>query len=264
MKTMITWIVGGLLLVWVIIRRNLKNGKIKGYPLGMPRGTIRALITVMIVTFPFNNLITATEIPRGISSAIFILIAFYFQGRKSGGGYKNSVEKVVDKLKNINEKNRIKEKHPLYLPKYTVRVSLILILILFTYFNVTGPFVTFQSTDTIIDILLIIILFIFGSFFRKIGIIREKKRILIKIKKMENYKTLSKNEIFEKITPDKVKPWIIRSKNLLSVFTLTVVVTSLIFYTIDFAGYIMPIPFYNISIRGGMLLIIDIYYGFRD
>lgn len=261
---MITWIAGGLLLVWVIIRRNFKKGKIEGYPLGMPRGTIRALITVIIVTFPFNYLLSATEIPRGISSAIFILIAFYFQSRKSRGGVKNSVEEAVDELMNMNEEIRIKEKHPLYLPKYTVRTSLILILILFTYFNVTGPLVTFQSTDTIIDILLIIILFIFGSFFRKIGIIREKKRILIKIKKIDNYKTLSKNEIFEKITPDKVKPWIIRTKNFLSIFTLAVVITSLIFYTINFAGYILPIPFYNISIRGGMLLIIDIYYGFRD
>lgn len=42
---MITWILGIILIIWVIIKRYGKEGKIKGEPLGMPRGTIRALNT---------------------------------------------------------------------------------------------------------------------------------------------------------------------------------------------------------------------------
>lgn len=51
---MITWILGGIITVWLILRRFGKDGKIEGEPLGMPRGTVRALITILIVAFPFN------------------------------------------------------------------------------------------------------------------------------------------------------------------------------------------------------------------
>lgn len=53
---MITWILGGIILFWILLNRFSQDGKIKGQPLGMPRGTVRALITIMIVAFPFGYL----------------------------------------------------------------------------------------------------------------------------------------------------------------------------------------------------------------
>ena len=66
---MITWILGIILVIWVIIKRSGKEGKIKGEPLGMPRGTIRALNTLLIVTIPFNYLLLSQEIPGMITNA---------------------------------------------------------------------------------------------------------------------------------------------------------------------------------------------------
>ena len=49
-----------------------KEGKIEGDPLSLPRGTIRALITLLIVSFPLNNLIQGKEIPPIIINAVSI------------------------------------------------------------------------------------------------------------------------------------------------------------------------------------------------
>ncbi|MBY8989230.1 MAG: hypothetical protein KGD58_00620 [Candidatus Lokiarchaeota archaeon] len=51
---MITWILLLILSIWILANRFSQNGKVAGYPLGMPRGTVRALITIMIVAFPFG------------------------------------------------------------------------------------------------------------------------------------------------------------------------------------------------------------------
>ena len=96
---MITWILGIILIIWVIIKRCGKEGKIKGEPLGMPRGTVRALNTLLIVTIPFNYLLSGEEIPGMITNAILILMAFYFQTRKSG---KEKLKRIVKYVKTQN------------------------------------------------------------------------------------------------------------------------------------------------------------------
>ena len=44
----------------------------------MPRGTVRAFITLLVITFPLIYLINGEEIPRLIVNAIFVFTAFYF------------------------------------------------------------------------------------------------------------------------------------------------------------------------------------------
>ena len=80
---MITWILGGILFIWIIANRFSQYGKIEGEPLGMPRGTVRALITLMIVSFPIGYLLTGETIPSLIINTIFIVVAFYFEARRS-------------------------------------------------------------------------------------------------------------------------------------------------------------------------------------
>ncbi|MHA1414356.1 MAG: hypothetical protein ACTSO4_17295, partial [Promethearchaeota archaeon] len=79
---MISWILGGILFLWCLINRFSKNGKIESEPLEMPRGTVRALITIIIVSFPLNYLIIDKAVPSPITNAIFVLVAFYFDARK--------------------------------------------------------------------------------------------------------------------------------------------------------------------------------------
>ena len=76
---MITWILGIALIIFVLIRRFGKDGRIEGYPLGMPRGTVRAIITLMIVLFPFTYIIWPAQIPSEVVNTIFILVAFYMK-----------------------------------------------------------------------------------------------------------------------------------------------------------------------------------------
>jgi len=66
----------------VLVKRFREDGRVSGYPLGMPRGTVRAYIAIIVVAFPFNYLIVNQEIPRVVTSAIFILVAFYFETRR--------------------------------------------------------------------------------------------------------------------------------------------------------------------------------------
>ena len=80
---MISWILGLIIAIWCLIKRFKKDGRVSGYPLGMPRGTVRAYIAIIVVAFPFNYLIVNQEIPRVVTSAIFILVAFYFETRKT-------------------------------------------------------------------------------------------------------------------------------------------------------------------------------------
>ena len=78
--------------------------------------------------FPYSYLIDGEEIPGIFVNAIFILIAFYFEARKSE---KEKLERIIKEIKTpqeviIEEK---KQKYPLYLPKYSVRILLLMIFL---------------------------------------------------------------------------------------------------------------------------------------
>jgi len=260
---MITWILGIILIIWVIIKRRGKEGKIKGEPLGMPRGTIRALNTLLIVTIPFNYLFLGEEIPGMITNAIFILMAFYFQTRKSG---KEKLKRVVKYVKNpeLLDKEEEPPKHPLYLPKFTVRISLVVILSAIIVINYLGPNVSFETTNTLLDILIIISSYIVGAFFRNISVSREKKRLKKQIEEIENYKNLSKYEIIEKLI-DQEPTWLKqKSRNVLSLITLATVIASLLLFTFNWDYTFQILTLFTVSLREALLLVINVYYGFRD
>ena len=118
---MISWILGIILIIYVWIRRFSKGGRVEGFPLGMPRGTVRAIITLMIVAFPFNyispfNFIFGeTEIPAGIVNSIFILVAFYFEARKTEDTRLKLLKEIRKPLLAKEEKRKLRK--PLYLPR---------------------------------------------------------------------------------------------------------------------------------------------------
>jgi len=259
---MITWILGGILIVWCIIRRLGRDGKVEGQPLGMPRGTVRAWITILIVSFPFNYLLLGQQIPGLITNAIFIVVAFYFEARR---GSKDKL-RIIEEIKYPDETKVAaqKEKKPLYLPKFSVRIIIISILASILITNTLGPNVPFEITNTLVDLLIIIFLFIIGSFFRVIKNSKEKNRLTNQIKSIENYISLSEYEILENIEKREPSWWEQKSKNLLSLLILAAVITALLCYTIAWDLVISVLPFYDFSLRETLLLLISVYYGFRD
>ena len=263
---MITWILASLLIVWCIIKRFGKDGKIEGQPLGMPRGSVRALITLLIITFPFIYLIRGEAIPRLIINAIFILVAFYFQARKSSS---DKLKRIIEEAKNPEKfkegKKKVKKHHPLYLPRYSVRILLVTILTVIFIINTIGPNVPFESTTTtLFDLLIIICLFMIGGIFRSIMNSRERKKIIHKIENMKDYLSLSIYEIHENLMVLKPGWWKRKRDSVLSLLTLTSVIIALLCFTIEWDYIIFTLPFYEFTLREILLLLINVYYGWRE
>jgi len=117
---MITWILGIILLVYVLFKRFSKDGRVEGYPLGMPRGTIRAIITIMIVLFPFTYIIWDAPIKSEIVNTVFILVAFYFEARKGKDNRLKIIADIKNPEKAIDKKKKINR---FICPKYIFRVN---------------------------------------------------------------------------------------------------------------------------------------------
>ena len=227
----------------------------------MPRGTVRALITIMIVSFPLGYLITQETIPPLIVNAIFIVVAFYFEARRSSH---EKLKQIVNEVKSSEQvsKNLIDSKKPLYLPKYTVRFSLVVILVLIQVMIVIQPSIIFETTNSLADILLIVGFFIIGAFFRSVASSREKKKIKTQIENMDA--SLSDVDIIEKLMLNEQSWWRRKGKNVLSVVMLAVITTGLLFYTFDLDYMVFSSKYYTLTLQGMLLLFVNVYYGFRD
>ena len=227
----------------------------------MPRGTVRAIITLMVVASPFNCLLFASTIPVEISNALFILVAFYFEARKSGAD-KLKVIREVRKPDKYKEK-RLNEKFPLYFPQYTVRTLLAILLVTVYVFNLLGLNVSIESSNTIFEILTIITLYFIGNIFRTISVSREKEQLKKEILKIEDYQSLSKHVLYAKLMDLNLEKSRNAWKNLFSIITFIAITTSLMLYTLDL-NLTIPIISWNISLRHVLLLLINVYYGFRE
>jgi hypothetical protein len=254
---MITWILGIFILVYVLYKRFSKDGRVEGYPLGMPRGTVRAIITVMIVLFPFTYIIWNTQIPSEVVNTIFILVAFYFEARKGEDNRLKFITEIKNPEKVAEERKTIK---PLYLPKYTVRISLMLILVVYYLIDMFVQNISLELTNTLIDILVIAILYFIGTFFRAISQIWSKKKLKVQIEAIPNYKELSKYDILEKLNESKRGGVNNIGKSIFSITVFIAVTVALFLFTIkiDFTLIL------SVSLRKALLLLINLYYGFRD
>ena len=255
---MITWILGIALIIFVLIRRFGKDGRVEGYPLGMPRGTVRAIITIMVVSFPFTYIIDNTQIPSEIVNTIFILVAFYFEARKGEDNRLKVIEEIKDtELVSEEKKKTIK---PLYLPRYTVRIFLMILLISFYLIDIFIQHISLELTNTLVDILVIAILYFIGTFFRALVQIFQKNKLKEQIEEIPNYKDLSKYDILEKLDEQKRGGMNNVGKSLFSIIIFIAVTAALFLFTFDIDFTLI----FNISLRRALLLLINLYYGFRD
>jgi hypothetical protein len=265
---MISWILGIILISYVLIRRFAKNGRIEGFPLGMPRGTVRAIITLMIVSIvlsyipPFNFISGETIIPAEIVNTIFILVAFYFEARKGGDERLKLLKEIRKPLKAAEEKK--KEKKPLYLPKYSVRISLMVLLLIYFIIDIFYPTsLNLEIQNTLIDILLIAILYFIGTFFRAIGLKTQKKKLKEQLEKIPNYQELSKYDILERLDQENKGKSGNFWKSFFSITVFITVVISLFLFTINL-DFVIPLIVTTVSLRRALLLLTNLYFGFRD
>jgi len=258
---MISFILLGIFGTWVLINRFSEGGKVEGHPLGMPRGTVRALSTIMIVAFPFGYILFRDDIPSLIVNVIFVVVAFYFEARRSE---REKIRQIVDEIKrpDIIIEDSKKEKKPLYLPKYSVRILLVLMLTITLLTNYFGPQVQFEVTNTIFDLLIIVTLFIIGASIRSIINSRERKRLRGKIANMDA--SLTEVEIIEKLMLEETSWWKKKGRNIISIVMFIIVVSSLICFTFTWDLIIFDLPDYTLTLVGFLLLLINAYYGFRD
>jgi uncharacterized integral membrane protein len=255
---MITWILGIVLIIFVLINRFGKDGRVQGHPLGMPRGTVRAIITLMVVSFPFTYIIANSQIPSEIVNTIFILVAFYFEARKGEDSRLKIIEGVKDTDEVSEEKRRTKK--PLYLPKYSVRILLMILLIVFYLIDVFVQPISLELTNTLIDILVIAVLYFIGTFFRELVKIFQKNKLKDQIKEIPNYLELSKYDILEKLDEQKRGGITNVGKSLFSIIVFFAVTTALFLFTVNIDFTLI----FNVSLRRVLLLLINLYYGFRD
>ena len=89
-------------------------------PLGLPRGSIRALMTLLIVAVVIVQLVRGQEVELLWAETLMIALAHYFTSRRS----LNLPPDVVRRL--AAEGHVETEANPLFLPRYSIRVILVL------------------------------------------------------------------------------------------------------------------------------------------
>jgi uncharacterized protein YneF (UPF0154 family) len=245
-------IVAVILFIWVFFMRFIKKNKVDDAPLGLPKGTIRATLSLYLITFAFGYLLVSEPIPSIIISSVFVVMAFYFEKRSD----KRTTEEMFKKIKNPEKIAKIWK--PLYLPKYSVRITLLTILTTMIIYNKLGPDLVFVSSTTLLDLFVIIVLFIFGMIIGGIGTLWKKRRLKKYIKSNPN---ISLDSLLEKF-PDEEDSSNTKGNSLMSMLTYVAIVTSIVFFIIDF-DWTYDLILFTFSLRQTLMFMLNVYFGFR-
>jgi hypothetical protein len=126
-------------------------------PLGLPRGSIRALLTLLIVAVVISQLIRGQEVQLLWTETLMIALAHYFASRRF-------IRLPPDVIKRLVAEGHIElEARPLYLPSYSIRVLLI------TAFALTGVYLFRQGRlfeQQSLSILGVVFAYLLGVFAR--------------------------------------------------------------------------------------------------
>ncbi len=87
-------------------------------PLGLPKGSIRALLTLLIVAVVIAQLVRGREVEVLWTETLMIALAHYFASRRF-------ITLPPEVVRRLTDEGRLElESHPLYLPRYTIRIVL--------------------------------------------------------------------------------------------------------------------------------------------
>lgn len=89
-------------------------------PLGLPSGSVRALLTVLIVAVVLVQVARGQEVEPLWTETLMIAVAHYFTSRRF-------IRLAPDEIRRLEAEGQIEvESHPLYLPRHTIRAVLML------------------------------------------------------------------------------------------------------------------------------------------
>lgn len=89
-------------------------------PLGLPSGSVRALLTLLIVAVVIVQMIRGKDVELLWTETLMIALAHYFTSRRF-------IKLPPDMIRRLTEEGRIEsESYPLYLPRWSIRGILIL------------------------------------------------------------------------------------------------------------------------------------------
>ena len=92
-------------------------------PLGLPSGSVRALLTLLIVAVVITQVVRGREVEPLWTETLMIALAHYFTSRRF-------INLAPDVMRRLETEGRVEaEAHPLYLPRHTVRALLILVFV---------------------------------------------------------------------------------------------------------------------------------------
>ncbi|MBN2157213.1 MAG: hypothetical protein JW776_14305 [Candidatus Lokiarchaeota archaeon] len=265
---MITWLLAVFLLLWIFEERLLKKKNVVGVPLGLPEGTVRACIALLIVTFPLNQLILYELFPslfpitiqQWYISTLFVVVAFYFEARAFEKSIPQLLKEIKDPAKYVQTRNEL----PLYFPRFTVRIilfSLLILTVVLTGLGVFSETLEFSSTNTITELIFIVFFFIIGLIFRRIHQKQLKRKIQTRLREHEG----THEELIEILEEQERKIGRV-TEGFLAILMLSVLIIVLIFYTINWNRDLFFIPLVNVqvSLRMGMILLFNLYFGYRQ
>ncbi|MHA1733488.1 MAG: hypothetical protein ACTSU5_16185 [Promethearchaeota archaeon] len=256
---MLTYILGVALAIWLFYKRKVKGVKVEGPPLGLPAGTIRAYLSILIIAFPFNYLtITNSDIPGTIATAIFVVVAFYFGRRMKS----KSVEEIVREIKHPDDLTLKKkaDELPMYFPKYTVRLILVSLIVSFAVVNSLTLSRDLVQTNTSFDLLVTIAFFVLGTIARGVVQANLKKKVEQKVLSS----TAPEEELVKALEKDQ-EGADSKSDKFMSVLALFTTIFSLVLFT---GGWDLTLALFggtlNISLREISLLVLNAYFGYRS
>jgi len=89
-------------------------------PLGIPNGSVRALLTLQIVAVVIYQLVEGREVKPVWTELLMIVLAHYFTSRRF-------VHLAPDVIERLEDEGHIEaERHPLFLPRHSVPLLLVL------------------------------------------------------------------------------------------------------------------------------------------
>jgi hypothetical protein len=251
---MLSWILLILLTVWML-RNRVGQGKIDpNTGLGMPEGTIRAFLAIVIVSLPFTFFWRNEPVPSIVSNMVFATIAFYFEKRIEKTSVKEAVMQISEERKKLT-RNVL----PLYVPKYTVRALLVLLVVVL-FINsifVTSPFPA--VTNTFIDILAVFGSFVLGILGRAIEVSAAKHKILKVTEKT--------GKSLQQVTQELEKESRVQAKRigaLAAYLVCAALVIVMVLYTVDIPIEIPIAAGLSFPLREAIFMFVNFYFGFRQ
>jgi Kef-type K+ transport system membrane component KefB len=89
-------------------------------PLGLPSGSVRALLTLLIVAVVLVQVARGREVEPLWTETLMIALAHYFTSRRF-------IRLAPDAIRRLEAEGQVEtESHPLYLPRHTIRAVLML------------------------------------------------------------------------------------------------------------------------------------------